>query len=99
MSEMTETIEDVRRRLEDGVLWITLNRPDTGNAMTVSMRNEIMDWLGDASGDPAIRASIRAQLATWHVRTVVVGPMANQDAEVVLLTWDPQHTFVVATDA
>jgi 2-(1,2-epoxy-1,2-dihydrophenyl)acetyl-CoA isomerase len=58
MSEMTETIEDVRRRLEDGVLWITLNRPDTGNAMTVSMRNEIMDWLGDASGDPAIRAVV-----------------------------------------
>ncbi len=31
---MTETIEDVQRRLEDGVLWITLNRPDAGNAMT-----------------------------------------------------------------
>ena len=58
MSEMTETIEDVRRRLEDGVLWITLNRPDAGNAMTVSMRNEIMDWLGDASGDAAIRAVV-----------------------------------------
>src|SRR2546423_819444 len=50
MSEMTETIEDVRRRLEDGVLRITLNRPDAGNAMTVSMRNEIMDWLVDAGG-------------------------------------------------
>src|SRR5947199_5421347 len=58
MSEMTETIEDVRRRVEDGVLWITLNRPDAGNAMTVSMRNEIMDWLGDASGDAAIRAVV-----------------------------------------
>src|SRR3977135_2480286 len=55
---MNETIEDVQRRLEDGVLWITLNRPDTGNAMTVSMRNEIMDWLGDASGDPALPAGV-----------------------------------------
>ena len=55
---MNETIEDVQRRLEDGVLWITLNRPDAGNAMTVSMRNEIVDWLGDASGDAAIRAVV-----------------------------------------
>ena len=55
---MNETIEDVQRRLEDGVLWITLNRPDAGNAMTVAMRNEIMDWLGDASGDAAIRAVV-----------------------------------------
>ncbi|HEY4396178.1 MAG TPA: enoyl-CoA hydratase-related protein [Acidimicrobiia bacterium] len=55
---MNETIEDVQRRLEDGVLWITLNRPDAGNAMTVAMRNEIVDWLGDASGDYSIRAVV-----------------------------------------
>src|SRR2546421_12905401 len=58
MTEITETIHDVERRLEEGVLWITLNRPDAGNAMTVSMRNEIMDWLGDASGDAANRAEV-----------------------------------------
>jgi 2-(1,2-epoxy-1,2-dihydrophenyl)acetyl-CoA isomerase len=58
MTEITETIHDVERRLEEGVLWITLNRPDTGNAMTVAMRNEIMDWLGDASGDAAVRSVV-----------------------------------------
>jgi 2-(1,2-epoxy-1,2-dihydrophenyl)acetyl-CoA isomerase len=55
---MTETIEDVQRRLEDGVLWITLNRPDTGNAMTVAMRNQIIEWLGDASEDAAVRSVV-----------------------------------------
>ena len=58
MSEMTETIEDVQRRLEDGVLWITLNRPDAGNAMTVAMRNEMIEWLDGASLDYAVRAVV-----------------------------------------
>ena len=55
---MNETIEDVRRRLEDGVLWITLNRPDAGNAMTVAMRNQIIEWLDDASVDYEVRAVV-----------------------------------------
>ena len=58
MSEMTETIEDVQRRLEDGVLWITLNRPDAGNAMTVAMRNQIIEWLEYASIDASVRAVV-----------------------------------------
>jgi 2-(1,2-epoxy-1,2-dihydrophenyl)acetyl-CoA isomerase len=55
---MNETIEDVQRRLEDGVLWITLNRPDAGNAMTVSMRNELIDWFEDASVDASVRVVV-----------------------------------------
>jgi 2-(1,2-epoxy-1,2-dihydrophenyl)acetyl-CoA isomerase len=58
MSEMSETIEDVQRRLEDGVLWITLNRPDAGNAMTVAMRNQIIEWLEHASIDASVRAVV-----------------------------------------
>jgi 2-(1,2-epoxy-1,2-dihydrophenyl)acetyl-CoA isomerase len=55
---MSETIEDIQRRLEDGVLWITLNRPDAGNAMTVSMRNLMVEWLDDSSGDASVRAVV-----------------------------------------
>jgi 2-(1,2-epoxy-1,2-dihydrophenyl)acetyl-CoA isomerase len=58
MNETAETIEDVRRRLEDGVLWITLNRPDAGNAMTVAMRNQIIEWLEHASIDASVRAVV-----------------------------------------
>jgi 2-(1,2-epoxy-1,2-dihydrophenyl)acetyl-CoA isomerase len=50
--------EDVLYRLEDGVAWITLNRPDAGNAMTAAMRNEIADWLDAASGDPTVRCVV-----------------------------------------
>jgi 2-(1,2-epoxy-1,2-dihydrophenyl)acetyl-CoA isomerase len=55
---MNETIEDVQRRLEDGVLWITLNRPDAGNAMTVAMRNQMIEWLEYASVDYSVRAVV-----------------------------------------
>ena len=54
MSEAT----DVLRRVENGVLWITLNRPDAGNAMKAEMRNQIADWLDEASGDPLVRAIV-----------------------------------------
>ena len=49
---------DVLRRVENGVLWITLNRPDAGNAMKAEMRNQIADWLDEASGDPTVRAIV-----------------------------------------
>jgi len=50
--------DDLIRKLEDGVLWITLNRPDAGNAMTTPMRDQIGDWMIEASGDPWVRAVV-----------------------------------------
>jgi len=50
--------DDLLRRVEDGVLWITLNRPDAGNAMTTPMRDTIGDWMIEASGDPWVRAVV-----------------------------------------
>jgi 2-(1,2-epoxy-1,2-dihydrophenyl)acetyl-CoA isomerase len=55
---MPDDADDVLRRVENGVLWITLNRPDAGNAMKAEMRNQIADWLDAASGDPAVRAIV-----------------------------------------
>src|SRR5262249_57301436 len=64
-AHMNETIEDVQRRLEDGVLWITLNRPDAGNAMTVAMRNQIIEWLEHPSVDYTVSAvPLQCQSAT-----------------------------------
>ena len=47
---MTETTEnpvgaDVIRRIEDGICWITINRPDAGNALTQFMRDRIAEWV------------------------------------------------------
>jgi 2-(1,2-epoxy-1,2-dihydrophenyl)acetyl-CoA isomerase len=60
MSDSTDSPagEDVTRRIEDGICWITLNRPDAGNAMTQFMRDQIADWLLDASGDLFVRAVV-----------------------------------------
>jgi 2-(1,2-epoxy-1,2-dihydrophenyl)acetyl-CoA isomerase len=60
MSETTESTagDDVTRRVEDGVCWITLNRPDAGNAMTQFMRDQIAAWVRDASSDLFVRVVV-----------------------------------------
>jgi 2-(1,2-epoxy-1,2-dihydrophenyl)acetyl-CoA isomerase len=40
------------------VAWITLNRPDAGNAITLAMREQIIAWLEEASADLAVRAVV-----------------------------------------
>ena len=56
---MTDGVgDDLLRRIEDGVCWITLNRPDAGNAMTTPMRDQIGDWMIEASADPWVRAVV-----------------------------------------
>lgn len=58
MGENDGAGEDVTRRIEGGVAWITLNRPDAGNAMTAAMRNQISDWLDEASADLFVRVVV-----------------------------------------
>jgi 2-(1,2-epoxy-1,2-dihydrophenyl)acetyl-CoA isomerase len=48
----------VRHRVEDGVAWITLDRPDVGNAITADQRNRMIDLLEQASADLAVRAVV-----------------------------------------
>ncbi|MGH9080834.1 MAG: enoyl-CoA hydratase/isomerase family protein [Acidimicrobiales bacterium] len=48
----------VLRRVEEGVAWITLNRPDAGNAIDADMREQIITWLEEASADLAVRAVV-----------------------------------------
>ena len=48
----------VLRGVEGGVVWITLNRPEAGNALTADMREQIIAWLEEASDDLAARAVV-----------------------------------------
>lgn len=48
----------VVRRVEDGVAWITLNRPDAGNAIDFAMRDQLITWLDEASVDVGVRAVV-----------------------------------------
>ena len=57
-STESTTDDDVTRRIEDGVCWIILNRPDAGNAVTQSMRDQIAGWVRDASADLFVRVVV-----------------------------------------
>ena len=50
--------DPVLRRIEDGVAWITLNRPEAGNAITAAMRDQVVVWLEEASADLAVRVVV-----------------------------------------
>jgi len=52
------TEDQVLRRVEDGVVWITLNRPQAGNAITGDMREQMITWLDEASADLAVRVVV-----------------------------------------
>jgi enoyl-CoA hydratase/carnithine racemase len=45
-------------QVDDGILTLTLNRPDRMNAFTVRMADELVDAFGRASRDDAVRAVI-----------------------------------------
>ncbi|MEU9609446.1 enoyl-CoA hydratase-related protein [Streptomyces sp. NPDC048057] len=49
---------EVLHRVEDGVSWITLNRPAAMNAITWEQRERITALLADASADPQVRAVV-----------------------------------------
>ena len=50
--------EQVLTRTENGVLWITLNRPEVANSVTPDQRNYIIDLLAEASASFEIRAVV-----------------------------------------
>jgi 2-(1,2-epoxy-1,2-dihydrophenyl)acetyl-CoA isomerase len=50
--------DDLTRRVEDGICWITLNRPEAGNALTQYMRDRVAEWVRDASSDLFVRVVV-----------------------------------------
>src|SRR4051794_20614284 len=50
--------QQVLHRIDGGVSWITLNRPEAQNAITPDQRNRIIDLLAAASEDLAVRAVV-----------------------------------------
>ena len=55
-----DAAEHLLRRVEDGVCWITLNRPEAGNALTTAMRDRLIEWFDAASTDLSVRAVVLA---------------------------------------
>lgn len=56
---MSESLEEqVLYRVEDGVAWITLNRPEVANAITYQQRNHIIELLQEVNHLVAVRAVV-----------------------------------------
>src|SRR3954449_3050837 len=58
MTDARPLDEQVRHRLDGGVSWITLNRPEAHNALTAEQRNRVVDLLHAASEDLAVRCVV-----------------------------------------
>jgi len=50
--------DELLTRVENSVLWITLNRPDAQNALTWPMRDGIADLMDSASADLSVRCVV-----------------------------------------
>jgi 2-(1,2-epoxy-1,2-dihydrophenyl)acetyl-CoA isomerase len=50
--------EDLLTRLENGVLWLTVNRADAQNSLTHDLRTQLVEQLERASADLAVRAVV-----------------------------------------
>jgi hypothetical protein len=95
----------VRYRMPGGYVFVPAP-PPAGSQLSPppsATTNALGDvqYTGHSSiGDERVRGAIRAELAAWHVRTVIVGPMANRDVAIALMTWvigsQPDETGGVA---
>ena len=53
---MPESVLNVERK--DQIAFLTLNRPDSMNALSTELRNAISDAFSDLKNDPSIRVAI-----------------------------------------
>lgn len=50
--------EDLHLEIDAGIAWITLDRPDAGNAITTAQRERVVDWLAQFDADPTVRCVV-----------------------------------------
>src|SRR6478736_5235906 len=50
--------DEIMFAVEDGILWVTLNRPEMGNAVTQEQRVQLAEWIERANEDHSIRCVV-----------------------------------------
>lgn len=55
---MTTSYENVEVKVEDGIFWLTLNRPEARNALDANMLREIDEAITAAEGDSAVQVIV-----------------------------------------
>jgi 2-(1,2-epoxy-1,2-dihydrophenyl)acetyl-CoA isomerase len=67
---VTDNVDnDLLARVEDQVLWLTLNRPDAGNAITPAVRNRLIEHLDAANSSFEVRAIVLTASGDRHFCT------------------------------
>ncbi|MGH8982412.1 MAG: enoyl-CoA hydratase/isomerase family protein [Acidimicrobiia bacterium] len=66
---MSDLEEELQHRVEGGVAWITLNRPEAGNSITPAIRNRMTDLLDHAGGSLDVRAVVIGAVGERHFCT------------------------------
>jgi 2-(1,2-epoxy-1,2-dihydrophenyl)acetyl-CoA isomerase len=67
---VTEDVDnELLTRVEDQVLWMTLNRPDSGNAITPAVRNRMIEHLEAANSSFDVRAIVLTAAGERHFCT------------------------------
>jgi 2-(1,2-epoxy-1,2-dihydrophenyl)acetyl-CoA isomerase len=67
---MTDNVDsELLARVEDQVLWLTLNRPDAGNAITPAVRNRLVEHLDAANASFEVRAIVLTAAGDRHFCT------------------------------
>jgi 2-(1,2-epoxy-1,2-dihydrophenyl)acetyl-CoA isomerase len=61
--------EELQARLENGVLWLTINRADKGNAIPYYVRDRLIQHFEDAHVDLAVRAVVVTAAGDRHFCT------------------------------
>jgi 2-(1,2-epoxy-1,2-dihydrophenyl)acetyl-CoA isomerase len=61
--------EELQSRLENGVLWLTINRADKGNAIPYYVRDRLIKHFEDAHVDLAVRAIVLTAAGERHFCT------------------------------
>jgi 2-(1,2-epoxy-1,2-dihydrophenyl)acetyl-CoA isomerase len=69
VSEEESNAEELLTRLENGVLWLTVNRPDKGNAIPYYVRDRLIAAFRDAHADLAVRAIVLTAAGERHFCT------------------------------
>jgi 2-(1,2-epoxy-1,2-dihydrophenyl)acetyl-CoA isomerase len=65
----TQPTDDLLTRLENGVLWLTINRADKGNAIPYYLRDQLIAAFRDAHADLNVRAVVLTAAGDRHFCT------------------------------
>lgn len=61
--------EELTAKLDNGVLWLTINRADKGNAIPYYVRDRLTQWFQDAHSDLAVRSIVLTGAGDRHFCT------------------------------